>query len=245
MKKSVSILFFLFTLTNVYGGVNSLGSTDVTAKFDALDDTKKLDFYYDFRNSDSALARFNAKPYLIDEAWANVKYLVPYRKNIKFLESFYWISKNPTIRNRIINHVLMGEARVYSNGFVKKGGFHFAPEGSSTFGNGKIVYVYPQYVDPRGHRVCRVEIKDSTNTYYEKKKANGEWIENDMFRGDWEEDELLENIALGYTTKRFEKGNTFIGSMSDGKRLVMYVNGNTDEIDSSTFLSSCFPFTEK
>lgn len=45
-----------------------------------------------------------------------------------------------------------------------------------------------------------------------------------MFRRNWDESEILENVVLAYTTKRYSgNGNIFLGQMSDGKILVICI----------------------
>ena len=60
------------------------------------------------------------------------------------------------------------------------------------------------------------------------------YIENDMFRQDWTKEELLDNIALAYTTKYFSGfKNRYIGQMSDAKQITICIKGgnNNQNID--------------
>ena len=84
--------------------------------------------------------------------------------------------------------------------------------------------------DPRGYYVAEVGVKNNdippqfipkTFSYRDENNIKiTKNIANDMFRRDWDEPEILENIVLAYTTKRYSgNGNIFLGQMSDGKIL--------------------------
>ena len=55
-------------------------------------------------------------------------------------------------------------------------------------------------------------------------------MENDMFRGDWGKEELMDNIAFAYVNKYFSGDrNKYIGQMSDSKLITICVkDGNNN-----------------
>ena len=53
-----------------------------------------------------------------------------------------------------------------------------------------------------------------------------------MFRQDWTQEELLDNIALAYTTKYFSgTKNRYYGQMSDAKIIVICIKGGNSNLN--------------
>lgn len=283
MKKSISILFLLFTLTtNVYGGydfinnqrvinkideladitaelndfrnrINSLGFTNVTTKFDALDDTKKLEFYYDFRNTDSSLARLNDDSNLIDE-WAEIVHLTTHRKSVQFLKNYGEIKANLKLDKHIFKGDLNPREDIPVSSLNPKD--TFAANGRPDLKN----------YNPSGLHSLRPPIPNdvmidsisSPNTlgYYKakfrKKPGNGwfnpskssgdplrEWTsakESTFFPDSWTKQKIQEEIALAMLLKvRNPKKisiDEFAGIMSDGVKLKILIDKNSGKIES-------------
>jgi hypothetical protein len=158
--------------------------------------------------------------------------LEQFRNNIGFLNGIRWvILDDNSIAFR--KHILQGEVVLNANNnVIKKGGFHYIPDGLSEIHNGKIVQIVDG-PDQRGYYKAFVELKDINGNWH-KKSFTVNLIEHyeftDMFPAHWTERELLENIALAYNNKKFFEGNKYIGKMSDGKEVVLCLDLNTGRI---------------
>lgn len=124
------------------------------------------------------------------------------------------------------NHFFKGD--INSSG-TNSSGFHSIYGSLDENEYGKILQNLDQEFppDPRGYYVAEIAVFNTesipipkTYRYIEDGETFIKNVDNDMFRRDWDEPEILENIVLAYTTKRYSgNGNIFWGQMSDGKIL--------------------------
>jgi hypothetical protein len=208
--------------------------TNVFNNVDALPINKKYAFMFDFEKRADDILELSINPHLIDD-WAEIAHLTLHRKSIKFLESYNFIAKSPQCQ---ILRVHLFQGHFYPSGNV--GGWHhiFGTVNQNSYGRIDNIIDPP---DTLGYYSANVSIFNGT-AYIPKVNYSGNLIRNDMFPRTWTEQELLENISLAYTNKIFTGvGNQFEGIMSDGKRLIICINGNSSVIVSTTNIKTVWP----
>ncbi|WP_338840974.1 EndoU domain-containing protein [Flavobacterium ginsenosidimutans] len=200
------------------------------------DQEKKFAFMFDFQGRPSALDELEAAPHLIEEAWLEIAHLITHRNNVKFLKSFHFIDKD--IRcERLREHLFQGHT--YPSGNV--GGWHHIEGNVNSNNFGRIDNIIDAS-DSRGYFTANVSIKDTNGNWIPKRDGGGNLINNDMFPRNWSRQELIENISVAYTNKVFNgTGNQYRGLMSDGKTVIICINGNANVIDQTTNIKTLWP----
>ncbi|MEC5157471.1 EndoU domain-containing protein [Chryseobacterium sp. MP_3.2] len=193
----------------------------------------KFAFMFDFKGKNSYLTELENEINIIDD-WLEVSYLKLYRKNIKFLKSYNFIIKDARCA-RLRQHILEGH---HNNTGTSVSGWHHIFGNTNQNEFGRVIENTINNYDPRGYYSAQVEIKNQFGVYIPK-TANGGI--NDMFPLKWQDKEVLENITLAFTTNVFRSGNQFWGNMSDGKILVICINGNSKNIDATTIIATVWP----
>ncbi|MEZ7508319.1 EndoU domain-containing protein [Cloacibacterium sp. Arc13] len=183
---------------------------------------------FDFQKYPSSLNELNLEDDLID-VWKNINNSVkPYRKIVKVLRARKFLSS--AINHKFNIHIFEGEVKFFSTNMTTGGFHHIFGEGVTQNSYGKIVNVLS--TDYRGYAKTHAEIFHNSSFYKKGNYRNNVfqgYINNDMFRQDWTKEELLDNIALAYTTKYFVSGNKYIGQMSDSKLITICVkDGNNN-----------------
>ena len=207
---------------------------NVYAKVEAFTkEEDKFAFMFDFQKYPSSLNELNLEDDLID-VWKNINNSVkPYRKLVKVLKARRFLSS--AINHKFNIHIFEGDVKFFSSNMTTGGFHHIFGEGVTQNSYGKIVNVLS--TDYRGYTTTYAEIFHNGSFY---KKGNyldnvfQNYIDNDMFRQDWTKEELLDNIALAYTTKYFSGfKNRYIGQMSDAKQITICIKGgnNNQNID--------------
>lgn len=201
----------------------------VYAKVEAFTkEEDKFAFMFDFQKYPSSLNELNLEDDLID-VWKNINNSVkPYRKLVKVLKARKFLSS--AINHKFNIHIFEGEVKFFSTNMTTGGFHHIFGEGVTQNSYGKIVNVLS--TDYRGYAKTHAEIFHNSSFYKKGNYRNNVfqgYINNDMFRQDWTKEELLDNIALAYTTKYFVSGNKYIGQMSDSKLITICVkDGNNN-----------------
>ncbi len=86
-------------------------------------------------------------------------------------------------------------------------------------------------IGPKGVFKAIVEVKDAAGNWV-RKTANGGY--SSFFRPTWNKQKVLEEITHAFNNKIFVKGNTWLGTASDGTKIEMY-------LDKSGNIISAFP----
>lgn len=195
---------------------------------------KKFTFMFDFEGRPSALSELETNPYLLDDAWDDILHLTTYRNNLEFLESYYFINKDVRCA-KLRDHLLTGH---YNSTGTSVSGWHHIEGNSSENAYGRIDNIIDDS-DPRGYFSANVSIKNQFG-FFISKTANGGL--NDMFPRHWTKEELLENISLAFINKTYHgPPNQYIGTLNDGKQLIICINGNAGLIDATTSIKTVWP----
>ncbi|OJX28682.1 MAG: hypothetical protein BGO86_03540 [Chryseobacterium sp. 36-9] len=187
-------------------------------------DEDKIAFMFDFEKYPTILKELNLEDDLID-IWRDIKDSVkPYRKLTKVLRARKFL--NSAINHNFNIHIFQGEVKFFSTNMTTGGLHHMFGVGVTQNSFGKIVNIISK--DYRGYAKTHAEIFHN-GSFYKKGRYNNnvfqEYIDNDMFRQDWDKEELLDNIALAYSTKYFVSKNKYIGQMSDAKQITICIKG--------------------
>lgn len=186
--------------------LDTLGFSEVKNKFNTLDEGKQLDFYYDFRNSDSKLAQLNADTNLIN-SWDEIKTLTKHRNNIVFLKWHNYIKNDINL----LDHILKGQ--IYNG---KSYGIH-----SKIYQNQyvEILSIVNPPTNLNKHYRATVSAKNTAGIFITKLNRKGTAPgHSTIFRDDWDtQEKLIEEISMAFTTKYYTgTWNKYRGIMSDG-----------------------------
>lgn len=220
-------------LTNIQGSHPSVHGK-VTA---FTTQEKKFQFFADFENDIDALNEFEASPHLIDEAWAEIGSLSMHRRNVFFLKAYHFIAKD-TRCARLREHIFQGH---YSSATGKVTGMHHIHGNVSSNAYGRIDNILDNS-DIRGHYTANISISDGNGNFIAKVDNAGNPIINDMFSKSWTEQDVLENMSLAFTNKTYTGNrNKYLGTMSDGKGLILCIDNNAATIDATTVIKTVWP----
>ncbi|MCD9575453.1 EndoU domain-containing protein [Flavobacterium soyae] len=121
------------------------------------------------------------------------------------------------------------------------GGWHHIEGNVSSNNFGRIDNIVDAS-DSRGYFTANVSIKNTSGVWIPKRDGLGNLIDNDMFPRHWSKQELIENISVAYTNKVHNGiGNQYRGLMSDGKTVIICINGNSNLIDQTTSIKTLWP----
>ncbi|MBO6184068.1 MAG: hypothetical protein J6O88_05140 [Chryseobacterium sp.] len=206
-------------------------------------------------NNSSNVIALNNEPDLIS-IWLNITpSLKKIRSSINFLRARKFIGL--PVHNHFVQHVFEGELKpILHQPFWKATGFHFVP------GPGNMASPFGKIVDTlrvdKGYKLCKVGVYDTTQTppVLIRKGSFGpggifEYTETGIFRQDWTKSEVLDNLALAYSTKKYvpnllnpsNPGNQYVGIMSDNTYAVICIdNGeNNNNVDYINILTTSWP----
>ncbi|MDN5288987.1 MAG: hypothetical protein JWR38_5261 [Mucilaginibacter sp.] len=207
----------------------------ILSRFDALAQTKEiqLNFYYDFFNlNDNTLWNKLNEIYdislgrtLVDD-WQEIKYLTKYRSNIEFLECYRYI-KNDT---KLLKHIFEGEI----NNAGKGVGVHSIEAVDNGYAQINST-LQPPNLD--GYYQVTVSVLDNGVPIVKNGFST-------FFKDVWDKQRVVEEISFAFTNNKvLDKGNRWIGLMSDGNKCaIVILGGNTTIIDATTNIKTAFPW---
>ena len=167
------------------------------------------------------------EPDLID-VWIKITTSVKkHRYSINLLKARKFL--NTPLNTPRMDHVFHGEVDTSFTPPKASGFHHIYGIGVNVNAYGKIVRTLSKN---QGYALTNVEVFHS-GTFYPKQAWNNAAgthlpILNDMFRQDWDREEIIDNIALAYTTLTYSSGNKFVGAMSDNKHIIICIRGGND-----------------
>lgn len=241
-------------LTNVKDAV--VNFTNARDRYAFMSDFKKKDGSLPTapNNSPNVIA-LNNNPSLIT-IWLNITSgLKKFRSSINFLKARKFIGL--PVHNHFVQHVFEGELKpILHHPFWKASGFHFVP------GSGNTVSPFGEIIKTlridKGYRNCHVAVYDTSHTPPVPIRKGAllsggifQYTETGIFRQDWTKNEILDNLALVYSTKKYipdplnpsSPGNQYVGIMSDNRAAIICIeNGENDNnVDYANVLVTSWP----
>jgi hypothetical protein len=232
LRAGINSLDELDSILNTWLNTIQTSHPNVYTKVNAFTDVeKKFAFMFDFKERPSILDDLNANMSLIDD-WSEIRYLSLHRSSTNFLRCYNYIKQD----ENLLHHIFKGH--VYSNG--KSYGVH----SKIAQDNGDAIITLIDSPNFLGYYEGYVSVKNSTGIFIPKLNRRGTAPGKSTFFKDlWDEQQIIEEISLAYTTKTRVPGtnNQWRGIMSDGNMCALAIDGNTTIFDQTTLIRTAFP----
>lgn len=218
---------------------------DLLAKFDAMPEGKKYQFFYDFEaQTDDILDELNIEN-LLDE-WDDVTHLLTERRSISFLKNYRIIKNSDELNIEIFKgrdgKILRKDATPpYGHNdynYNAKGVHHIdALQITGKGGLGRIVSGTKVDLGPPGlgYYKAKLEVYNSefpSNLGWKVKQSQGGY--STFFPDSWSKTKVQEELAHAFGNKIRQNGNANIGKMSDEVQIKFH-------IDDNNIITSCYP----
>jgi hypothetical protein len=206
-----------------------LGTNSSTLqKLNALDEIKQREFIWDFGKVDtlSIKALDNEGDSLVD-IWSGIKRIKNKKRDLKYLKDLKFIRSSEDLKKEIfIGDVIPpntpprnNTSKWKANGVhhikaLESGGIARIEPGTS------IIPVGPQGL---GYYVAKIQLYDEGFGGWKVKSSKGGLS---TFFPDWDEDVVLEEIALAYLNKKSKGGRLYKGRMSDNQYCSFFIENN-------------------